>query len=84
MIARSSWAWLLLVFIVGCKPGYIDLYACEYPDLEHVGPDGKPDPCYEQDVDGGADCGADSGASCGAGGAGGGAGGAGGAGGGTG
>ena len=56
MIARSSGAGLLLVFLVGCGVQYIDLYACDDPDTEHLGPDGKPDPCHEQDVGGDLRC----------------------------
>ena len=61
MIARSSGAGLLLVFLVGCGVHYVDLYACENPDTEHLGPDGKPDPCHERDMDGGTDGGEDGG-----------------------
>ncbi len=56
MIARSSAAGLLLVFLAGCGVHYVDLYACENPDTEHLGPDGKPDPCHDRDVDGDLRC----------------------------
>ena len=53
MIARSSWAGLLLVALVGCDRTDIDGYSCYFPDKGHKGPDGQPDPCHYQDVDGG-------------------------------
>ena len=62
MIARSSGAGLLLVFLVGCVQDLTWRYACDNPDKKHLGPDGKPDPCHEQDADGGTDGGEDSGA----------------------
>ena len=62
MIARSSGAGLLLVFLTGCVQDLVWRYDCDNPDPKHLGPDGKPDPCHDQDVDGGTDGGADSGA----------------------
>ncbi len=59
MIARSSWAGLLLVVLVGCDRMNIDVYSCYFPDKGHKGPDGQPDPCHYQDTDGGTDGGAD-------------------------
>ena len=53
MIARSAVAGLLLVFLTGCGEIYLDWYFCDNPDVEHLGPDGKPDPCHDQDVGGG-------------------------------
>ncbi|MEO5729741.1 MAG: hypothetical protein ABI134_02830, partial [Byssovorax sp.] len=51
MIARSSGAGLLLVFLAGCGVNYMTWeYSCENADPEHIGPDGKPDPCHERDV----------------------------------
>ena len=51
MIARSSGAGLLLVFLTGCVQNLTWRYACENPDPKHRGPDGEFDPCHEQDVD---------------------------------
>ena len=67
MIARSSGAGLLLVFLVGCVQDLTWRYACEHPDPKHRGPDGEFDPCHEQDADGGTDGGIDGGADGGAG-----------------
>ena len=51
MIARSSGAGLLLVFLTGCGVNYLNWeYSCENADPEHLGPDGEPDPCHKRDV----------------------------------
>ena len=61
MIARSFGAGLLLVFLAGCVQNLTWHYTCDNPDPEHLGPDGEPDPCHDQDVDGGTDAGKDGG-----------------------
>jgi hypothetical protein len=62
MIARSSAAGLLLVVLAGCGVQRLDWdYICDNPEPDHLGPDGQPDPCHEQDADGGTDAGKDSG-----------------------
>jgi hypothetical protein len=62
MIARSLGAGLLLVVLTGCGVQRLDWdYICDDPEPDHLGPDGKPDPCHERDVDGGTDGGADGG-----------------------
>jgi hypothetical protein len=65
MIARSSGAGLLLVFLVGCVTN-LDWYPCDNPDKGHRGPNGEPDPCHYQDADGGTDGGTDGGEDSGA------------------
>jgi hypothetical protein len=51
MIARSSGAGLLLVFLAGCGVQNLNWnYICDDPDPKHRGPDGEFDPCHEQDV----------------------------------
>ena len=39
------------MFLAGCYgPNLYWEYTCENADPEHLGPDGKPDPCHERDV----------------------------------
>jgi hypothetical protein len=41
----------------GCRIIDVDVgFTCLQPDLEHVGPDGRPDPCHEQDAKVGGVC----------------------------
>jgi hypothetical protein len=62
MLGRKVWAGVLLVGLVGCDYyDLVDAYWCDHPDKGHKGPDGQPDPCHRQDVDGGADGGEDAG-----------------------
>src|SRR5689334_7535558 len=40
----------LLVVIAGCGASDPPIsYPCKHPDPDHVGPDGKPDPCHFED-----------------------------------
>ncbi len=55
MIARSSAAGLLLIFLAGCVQN-LDWYPCDNPDKGHLGPDGEPDPCHQREVGGDLDC----------------------------
>src|SRR5689334_3117934 len=61
MFARVSLVGVLLVALAGCVVNEINLYTCPHPDKGHKGPDGEPDPCHEQDPDGGTDGGTDAG-----------------------
>jgi hypothetical protein len=47
---------LLLVVLTGCNK-YMDGYSCLHPDKGHIGPDGLPDPCHDQDADAAPDAG---------------------------
>jgi hypothetical protein len=56
MIARGMLVGVLLVTLAGCKAEDIPTgYSCKDPDKGHLGPDGMPDPCHEQDADAGGD-----------------------------
>lgn len=45
-----------LAALVACgEPQVIELFSCDHPDKGYIGPSGKPDPCHEEAVDGGAD-----------------------------
>jgi hypothetical protein len=59
MNARCSWVGALLVALAGCSTQSEKSYSCAAPDENHVGPDGMPDPCHEQDADAGVDADAD-------------------------
>lgn len=48
MIARWASTGLLLVGLTGCG-WQIGWYTCDNPDEDHIGPNGKPDPCHYQD-----------------------------------
>ena len=50
MIVRSFGAGLLLVVLAGCGVQDLDWYFCDNPEPDHLGPDGKPDPCHRRDV----------------------------------
>ncbi len=54
MLSRVSVLGALLAALAGCGPTYNieGNYTCTHPDKGHLGPDGQPDPCHEQDGDG--------------------------------
>ena len=48
---------VLLPLLSACEDRFADVgYTCDNPDQDHIGPDGRPDPCHYRDV---ADAGAD-------------------------
>jgi hypothetical protein len=53
MNARCRWVGALLVALAGCSTQSEKSYSCAAPDENHLGPDGMPDPCHEQDADAG-------------------------------
>jgi hypothetical protein len=42
------------IVAVGCIEDGAYFYSCDHPDVNHIGPDGMPDPCHYED-DAGAD-----------------------------
>jgi hypothetical protein len=60
MLTRASLLGALLVNLAGCALQTIEgNYTCTDPDKGHIGPNGEPDPCHDQDKDAGADADAD-------------------------
>lgn len=61
MLVRAAMACALIAAtvgygIAGCEPRLTGaLYSCPDPEPGHIGPNGEPDPCHYQDVDGGED-----------------------------
>lgn len=52
MLARASSLGALLVALTGCAlQTFEGNYTCTNPDKGHIGPNGRPDPCHDQDTD---------------------------------
>lgn len=52
MLARALLLGALLVALTGCAlQTFEGNYTCTDPDKGHVGPNGRPDPCHDQDTD---------------------------------
>jgi hypothetical protein len=58
MLARASFLGALLAALAGCGDTYNinGGYTCTDPDRGHLGPNGQPDPCHEQDAGAGSQC----------------------------